>query len=133
MERIERGCSLTLGTPVRGTSVLMMTEGLWGHLREASGVWEIIKGRQRNMKKHKGGRLVLGDSVLKVLGKSFRPLSGSEFLVTSDGREGSCHQFPVLRAENLQCWIWAFLSAQERASRLPRSPVTGRKPGSGTF
>lgn len=70
--------------------------------------------------------------MLKVLGKSFRPLSGIEFLVTSDGWEGSCHKLPMLR-ENLQCWIWAFLSAQERTSRLPRSPMTGRKPGSGTF
>lgn len=71
--------------------------------------------------------------MLKVLGKSFRPLSGSEFLVISDDWEGSCHQLPMLRAENPQCWIWAFLSAQERTSRLPRNPMTGRKPGSGTF
>lgn len=71
--------------------------------------------------------------MLKVLGKSFRPLSGSKFFVTSDGWEGSCHQLPMLRAENIQCWIWAFLSAQERTSRLLRSPMTGREPGSETF
>lgn len=97
LERTERGYSLTLGTPAWGTSVLMMREGLWGHLREASGMWEMIKGRQRNIKKHKGGRLVLGDT---VCWRSWE--SGSKFLVTSDGQEGSCHQLPMLRAKNLQ-------------------------------
>lgn len=70
MERTERGYSLTLGTPAWGTSVLMMTEGLWEHLREASGLWEMIKSRQRNIKETQRWAFGVGrHSVLKVLGK----------------------------------------------------------------
>lgn len=69
MERTEREYSLTLGTPAWGTSVLMMTEDLWGYLREALGLWEMIKGRQRNIKKQRWAFGVGRHSVLKVLGK----------------------------------------------------------------
>lgn len=47
--------------------------GPWGHLREAWGLWKMIKGKQMNIKKHKSGCLGLGDT---VCWRSWKRVSG---------------------------------------------------------